>query len=74
MKEIVIFIDRLFFVVCRYGDKIFCLFVVKWLVMVWMIVGCVVFFLLFSFLIVGLIVIIVDNSNIKFYGLKVRNY
>lgn len=43
----------------------------KWLAMVWMIAGCVVFSLLSSCLIAGLTVTTVDNSNIKLYGLKV---
>ena len=59
---------------CRYGDKTPRSFVAKWLAMVWMITGCVVFSLLSSCLIAGLTVTTVDNSNIKLYGLKVRNY
>ena len=74
VKEIVTFIDRLSFVACRYGDKTPRSFVAKWLAMVWMIAGCVVFSLLSSCLIAGLTVTTVDNSNIKLYGLKVRNY
>ncbi|XP_022798346.1 uncharacterized protein LOC111336503 [Stylophora pistillata] len=62
------------FVTCStvgYGDRTPRSFLAKWLTMVWMITGSVVFSLLSSSLIAGLTVITVDNSHIKLYGLKV---